>query len=79
MVSSQKALTKVFGDPQQRILKRLQKKVVLINNLADSYKKLNKKIVPAVDAYQPPMISNKKHCEKQCFLFCLDDEVLSFY
>ncbi len=42
MVSSQKALTKVFGDPQQRILKRLQKKVVTINDLADSYKKLNK-------------------------------------
>ena len=42
MVSSQKALTKVFGDPQQRILKRLQKKVVAINDLAESYKKLNK-------------------------------------
>ncbi|MNQ08029.1 preprotein translocase subunit SecA [compost metagenome] len=42
MVSSQKALTKVFGDPQQRIIKRLQKKVVIINSLADSYKKLNK-------------------------------------
>lgn len=42
MVSSQKALTKVFGDPQQRILKRLQKKVITINDLAESYKKLNK-------------------------------------
>ena len=42
MVSSQKALTKVFGDPQQRIIKRLQKKVVIINSLTDSYKKLNK-------------------------------------
>lgn len=50
MVSSQKALTKVFGDPQQRILKRLQKKVVLINNLADSYKKLNKKELQAKTA-----------------------------
>ena len=26
MVSRQKALTKVFGDPQTRILKRLEKK-----------------------------------------------------
>lgn len=42
MVSSQKALTKVFGDPQQRILKRLQKKVITINDLTESYKKLNK-------------------------------------
>jgi preprotein translocase subunit SecA len=32
----------VFGDPQQRILKRLQKKVITINDLAESYKKLNK-------------------------------------
>ncbi len=31
------ALTKVFGDPQARILKRLRKKVVEINNLADKY------------------------------------------
>jgi preprotein translocase subunit SecA len=42
MVSSQKALTKVFGDPQQRILKRLQKKVISINDLAEQYKKLSK-------------------------------------
>lgn len=42
MVSSHKALTKVFGDPQQRILKRLQKKVVIVNDLAEKYKKLTK-------------------------------------
>jgi preprotein translocase subunit SecA len=40
MVSKQKALTKVFGDPQARILKRLQKKVGAINDLADTYKAL---------------------------------------
>jgi hypothetical protein len=34
MVSRQKALTKVFGDPQQRILKGLEKKVGAINALA---------------------------------------------
>jgi preprotein translocase subunit SecA len=31
------ALTKVFGDPQARILKRLRKRVETINNLADKY------------------------------------------
>ena len=42
MVSRQKALTKVFGDPQQRILKGLQKKVGAINALTDAYKKMTK-------------------------------------
>jgi preprotein translocase subunit SecA len=42
MVSRQKALSKVFGDPQARILKRLEKKVVAINALADKYKALKK-------------------------------------
>ncbi|PLS80701.1 preprotein translocase subunit SecA [Candidatus Saccharibacteria bacterium] len=35
-----KVLTKVFGDPQARILKRLTKRVSEINNLADTYKKM---------------------------------------
>ena len=43
MVSRDKALTKVFGDPQRRILKRLQKKVDEINKLAPKYKKMSKK------------------------------------
>jgi len=38
-----KALTKVFGDPQQRILKALQKKVNVINELTDIYKKMSRK------------------------------------
>lgn len=42
MVSRQKALTKIFGDPQAKILKRLQKKVAAINDLADKYKKMSK-------------------------------------
>lgn len=42
MVSRQKALTKVFGDPQTRILKILQKKVGAINDLAEKYKKMSK-------------------------------------
>ena len=31
-------LTKIFGDPQAKILKRLRKRVVSINNLAEHYK-----------------------------------------
>ncbi len=42
MINRQKALTKVFGDPQARILKRLQKKVEAINALSDIYKKMKK-------------------------------------
>ena len=38
MVTRQTALTKVFGDPQKRILKGLYKKVDRINGLADTYK-----------------------------------------
>jgi preprotein translocase subunit SecA len=41
-INRQKALTKVFGDPQKRILKRLQKKVDEINALGDTYKKMKK-------------------------------------
>lgn len=43
MVSRQAALTKVFGDPQKRIIKRLQKKVDQVNALGDKYKKMSKK------------------------------------
>jgi len=39
MVSKNKVLTKVFGDPQVRLLKGLQKKVTAINALTDKYKK----------------------------------------
>jgi len=42
MVSRQKALTRVFGDPQVRILKALQKRVGAINALAEKYKKMSK-------------------------------------
>jgi preprotein translocase subunit SecA len=41
MVSRQAALTKVFGDPQQRILKQLQKIVSAINRLSDTYKAMS--------------------------------------
>lgn len=41
MVSRQKVLTKVFGDPQKRILKGLDKRVKAINDLADKYKAMS--------------------------------------
>lgn len=41
-ITRQGALTKVFGDPQKKILKRLQKKVDAVNALGDKYKKMSK-------------------------------------
>lgn len=41
-ITRQGALTKIFGDPQKRIVKRLEKKVAVVNGLADKYKKLSK-------------------------------------
>ncbi len=43
MVNQQQALTKIFGDPQKRILKRLRKRVDEVNALEDKYKKMTKK------------------------------------
>jgi preprotein translocase subunit SecA len=43
MVSKQKVLTKIFGDPQARLLKALQKKVSSINALTEKYQKMSKK------------------------------------
>lgn len=42
MVSRQGVLTKVFGDPQKKTIKRLEKKVAIINGLSEKYKKLSK-------------------------------------
>jgi len=42
MVNKNKVLTKIFGDPQVRILKGLQKKVGSINALSDKYSKMTK-------------------------------------
>jgi len=43
MVSKQNVLTKIFGDPQARLLKGLQKKVVAVNALSEKYNKMSKK------------------------------------
>lgn len=42
-ITRQKALGKVFGDPQARILKKLQKRVVAINDLSKKYEKMSDK------------------------------------
>jgi preprotein translocase subunit SecA len=46
MVTRQTALTKIFGDPQTRILKGYQKKVGAINALVDKYKAMKKTELP---------------------------------
>jgi preprotein translocase subunit SecA len=43
MAGKNRVLTKIFGDPQVRLLKGLQKKVAAINGLSDKYSKLSKK------------------------------------
>lgn len=40
-MNRQKALSKVFGDPQKKILARLKKRVEVINGLAETYKKMS--------------------------------------
>ena len=42
MVSRQKVLSKVFGDPQKRIIKGLEKRVKDVNDLEPKYEKLKK-------------------------------------
>lgn len=59
MVSQQKALQKIFGDPQKRILKRLQKKVDQINALAPKYKKMTKKELAAQTAVLKKKLEKK--------------------
>lgn len=46
-LSRQKALTKVFGDPQAKILKKLQKRVGAINDLAGKYEKMSDETLQA--------------------------------
>jgi len=41
-ITRQSVLTKVFGDPQKRIIKGLEKKVAAVNALEDKYKKMKK-------------------------------------
>ena len=41
-ITRQKALTKVFGDPQKKIISRLEKRVGEVNKLEDTYKAFKK-------------------------------------
>ena len=40
-MTQQKALSKIFGDPQKKILKRLRKQVDVINGLSEKYEKIS--------------------------------------
>ena len=42
-ITRQKALSKVFGDPQKKLLKKLEKRVIEINALGPKYEKMTKK------------------------------------
>ena len=46
-MTQQKALSKIFGDPQKKILKRLRKQVDVINGLSEKYEKLSDKELQA--------------------------------
>ena len=46
-INRQKVLTRIFGDPQRRIVKQLEKKVVAINQLEAKYKKMSDKDLKA--------------------------------
>ena len=59
MSKKQAVLSKVFGDPQKKILKRLDRKIVDINKLGDKYAKMSKKEL----AEQTEVL--KKKLEKQ--------------
>ncbi len=60
MVSRQKALTKVFGDPQKRIVKALEKRVRGITALEEKYKKLSDKELAAQTATLKKRLGAKK-------------------
>ena len=58
-ITRQSALTKIFGDPQKKVLKRLQKKVVVIDALEDKYKKMSKTELKAQTAVLKKRLAKK--------------------
>ena len=58
-MTQQKALSKIFGDPQKKILKRLHKQVDVINGLSEKYEKMSDKELQAQTA------ALKKRLEKK--------------
>ncbi len=59
MVSRQTALAKIFGDPQKKILRSLEKKVGAINMLADRYKAMKKDELPKQTAVLKKRLEEK--------------------
>jgi preprotein translocase subunit SecA len=59
MISRQAALTKIFGDPQVKTLKRLQKTVDAINRLTDKYSAMSTKELKAQTAVLKKQLTKK--------------------
>ncbi len=53
-------LTKIFGDPQAKILKRLRKRVIAVNNLAEQYKAMTIPELKKQTAVLQERLSDKK-------------------
>jgi len=62
-LNRQKVLTKVFGDPQKKILKRLDKRVAAVNVLTEKYKKMSK-----TDLQKQTKVLKKRLAEKKTTL-----------
>ena len=58
-MTQQKALSKVFGDPQKKILKRLEKRVAVINGLSEKYEKLSDEELQAQTAALKKRLTKK--------------------
>ena len=58
-MTQQKALSKVFGDPQKKILKRLEKRVAVINGLSKKYEKLSDEELQAQTAVLKKRLTKK--------------------
>ena len=64
MVSRQKALSKVFGDPQKRLLKGLYKKVEKVNALQDEYRSMSDAQLKKQTAILKKEYENKKSLDE---------------
>jgi len=59
-LNRQKVLTKVFGDPQRKILKRLEKKAVAVNAFEDKYKKMSDTVLKKQTKVLQDKLKNSK-------------------
>lgn len=68
MVNKNKVLTKVFGDPQVRILKALNKKVASINALAGKYQKMtDKELIEQTAIFRAELKKNNNNLDAIAF------------